>query len=172
MLNLFNKDDNNQNCNFRLKNIGKIRGHQFTLLSNPVFRWLSLSNRHCWISSIIVESTIDFHKKDSRSGCHVKADVPPTCSRPSTSGNVAYPSAQIRRNEIITKCETDFLYTSIVELPRWVIIVWARNDDDFRRTSSVIQLATIVLWNVGRFPYFCTRDSPSLTMFGIFVLWW
>lgn len=87
----------------------------------------------------IVKNTNDLDEKTQQ----LTATLTPmfrlvTSSQLSTSGNIAYPSAQIRRNEIITKCETDFLYTSIVELPRWVIILPAGNDDEFWRTNSVI----------------------------------
>lgn len=110
--------------------------------------WISLSSPHCWISRII-PSTIQLTRMKRLATFRIV-----TSSRPSTSGNIAYPSAQIRRNETIAKCEADFLYTSILWNYHGELSLSRRET-----TTTFAELvpsfgSTIVLSSFGRFSTF------------------
>lgn len=120
------------------------------LLPDPVLRWLSVSvsSHHCWISSIIslrIQLTL-MKRPNSWLARWLR------CSASSfrRGSQLLGTSAQTRRNEIITKYQTDFLYASIVELSRWVITLPARYDDEFWGTTSAHNHCVGKLW-----PIFC-----------------
>lgn len=102
---------------FQLYSISKSTGTRCTtaLLPDPVIRWLSVSvsSHHCWISSIIssrMQLTL-MKRPNSWLARWLR------CSASSfrRGSQLLGTSAQTRRNEIITKYQTDFLYASIVD---------------------------------------------------------
>lgn len=99
----------------------------------------------------IVENAIDFDEKTQQlTGTLAPMFRLVISSRLSTSGNISTNKAERNYYEISDR----FPLRLNCGLSRWVITLPAGNDDEFWGTTSVNQLATIVLGNCGPFSAF------------------